>query len=152
DDPERYFESMRDILYGEEVRFHLKHLALQILGHAETPTDDEVGLVLGLLERPEWVAHVCLQVLAGRESWFDALHQRGILRSWLDSTDERRVKLAIDVIERVVKTRGSVIESLLLDRGRDKWPGRLALAVWRTSPELLTEGLFNAVLDLKRRG
>ena len=152
DDPEQFLDSMKNLLHGNEVRFHLKQLAVQMLGHSEAPTDEEVELVLGLLERPEWVDHVYSQVLAGREAWFDSLHHRGILRQWFESPDERKVNLAIFVVERVVETRGLTVESLLLDRGRERWPGRLVSAVWRTSPELLTDGLFDAVLDLRRRG
>jgi hypothetical protein len=135
DDPEQFLDSMKDLLHGHAVRFHLKQLAVQMLSHTEAPTDEEVELVLGLLERPEWVDHVYSQVLAGREAWFDALHRRGILRRWLEGPDERRVNLVILIVERVVETRGVVVESLFLDRGRERWPGRLVSAVRRTAPE-----------------
>jgi len=152
DDPERFLESIGDLLRGAGVRFHLRQLAVQMLGHTEDPTDGEVELVLGLLDRPEWVDHVYLQVLAGRGPWFDALNRRGLLRRWLECPDKLRVDLAIAVVERVVEVRDAAIESLLLDRGRERWPGRLASAVWRTPPERLTDGLFDAAVGLRRRG
>jgi hypothetical protein len=152
DAPRQFLDSMKDLLYGTGVRFHLQHLAAQMLGHAEIPTEEEIELVLSLLGRPEWVDHVFFQILAGRESWFDALHQRGILRRWLEGKDERKINLAICIVERIVETRGADVESLLLDRGREKWPGRLVASVWRTPPEKLTEGLFDAVVELRRRG
>ena len=52
DDPEQFLDSMKSMLHGDGVRFHLKQLAVQTLGHSEAPTDEEVELVLGLLERP----------------------------------------------------------------------------------------------------
>ena len=114
DDLERYLESMQEILGGEKVRFHLKHLALQVLGHADAPMDGEVDLVLELLGKPEWVDHVFFQVLAGREAWFDMLYGRGVLQDWLADRDESRVKFAINLIER---------------RGRDAWrDGRVVAA------------------------
>ena len=63
-----------------------------------------------------------------------------------------RVDLAIPSWNASSRTRGAAVESLFLDRGRERWPGRLVSAVWRTSPELLNDALFDAVLDLKRRG
>jgi hypothetical protein len=152
DDPRRYIESIREILDGEAVRFHLQQLSLQMLGLSEAPSNDEVDLVLGLLERPEWSEHAFFQVVAGREAWFDALHERGALRRWLEDGDERRVNLAISIIERVVGTRGIVIEALLFDRGRERWPGRLDQAIWRYSPASLSDGLFDAVVAATRRG
>ena len=152
DDPERYLESMREILGGEKVRFHLKHLALQVLGHADAPMDGEVDLVLELLGKPEWVDHVFFQVLAGREAWFDMLYGRGVLQDWLADRDESRVKFAINLIERVVATRGETVELLLLDRSREGWQRRLEAAIWRTSPEQLSDGLFDALVDLTRQG
>jgi hypothetical protein len=146
DDSDRYAESMREILEGDAIRFHLKHLALQLLGHAEPPTSGEVDLVLDLLRRPEWVNHIFLQVVAGRGDWFDALHERGILRGWLDASDQQWVNLAINIIERVVETRGAAVESLLLDRGQERWPGRLDAAVWRTPLQRLSDNLFDAVV------
>ena len=32
---------MKDLLHGNGVRFHLKQLAVQMLGHSEAPTDEE---------------------------------------------------------------------------------------------------------------
>ncbi len=75
-----------------------------------------------------------------------------ILRRWLEGPHDGKVNLVIHIVERVVETRGADVESLFLDSGRARWPGRLVSAVWRTSPEKLTDGLFDAVLDLKRRG
>ncbi len=152
DDPGQFFDSMGALLHGSGVRFHLQQLAAQMLGHSEAPTDEEVELVLGLLERPEWVDHVFHQILAGREAWYDALHRRRILRRWLEGPDPQRVNLATLIVERVVETRGVEVESLFLDLGRERWPGRLVSAVWRTPPEKLTEGLFDALLDIRRRG
>ncbi len=152
DDPEQFFTSMNDLLHGEGVRFHLQHLAAQMLGHSQIPTDEEVELVVGLLDRPEWVDHVCYQVLVGREPWFDALYQRGILRLWLESPDEQKANLAIIVAERIVETRSVEVESLFLDQGRERWPGRLVSVIWRISSEKLSEKLFNAALDLRRQG
>jgi hypothetical protein len=152
DDPGRFLDSMNDLLHGTGVRFHLQHLAARMLSHAEVPMDEEVKLVLGRLELAEWVDHVFSQILSGREAWFDALYRRGILRRWLEGPDERKVSLAISIVERVVETRGVEVESLLLDRGRERWPGRLVAAVWKTPPEKLTEGLFDAVIGLRRGG
>ncbi|MDX2039414.1 MAG: hypothetical protein SFX72_22400 [Isosphaeraceae bacterium] len=152
DDPHGFLVTMKELLNGEQVRFHLQHLAAQLLGHFEDPADGEVDLVLGLLERRDWVVHVFSRILADSESWFDALDRRGDLQSWLEGEDVQRVNLAINMLKRVVETRGSRVEALLLDRGRERWPGRLVIAVRRTPLEKLTDGLFDAAIDIWRRG
>ncbi|MFO0954314.1 MAG: serine/threonine-protein kinase, partial [Isosphaeraceae bacterium] len=152
DDPGLYIDSLRGLLQEQGVRFHLRHLAIQMLGHSDIPTLEEAELIVDLLESPDWVDHVYFQVLAGREAWFDELFRRGVLRRWLDGPEEWKINLAIRIVERVVETRGEAIEALFLDRGQVKWPERLVHAIWRTPPEKLTSTLFDFTLDMKRRG
>lgn len=154
DDPQTYTKSLKSIIKESNIRFHLKHLAIQLLGQVDLPTDDEVDIVIGLLDRPslQWEYHVFFNILAGRESWFDALNHRGIIRSWLESTDDRRVNLALMISQRVVESRSEAVETLLLDRGKIRDPIIIVKALWSTPPEKLSDRLFDAMLEVKKRG
>ncbi|MCU1233764.1 MAG: hypothetical protein JWP63_1731, partial [Candidatus Solibacter sp.] len=153
DDPSVYAHSLRSILVGDSVRFHLRHLALQLLGHADPPENSEVALVLDLAKDNAWLYHLSSHVLVDRPSWFDALNDRGVVRAWLNGMDEKRRKFAFGMLERVLPNRGNIVEPLLLEGTRDKaWRERFEAVVWRTSPEKLTGPLFGVYVRLVRRG
>ena len=135
DDPETYTRTIGSLMTAETVRFHLKHLVLQLLGHADPPIPGEVDLLISLLGDDAWLDHVYQQVLAGRQPWFDALHDRGVLNTWLNNSDARRVNLAINIIDAVVETRGEAVDRLLADNGQADWHQKLAAAVWRHPPQ-----------------
>ncbi len=48
--PSDYLASLRELIYGQNVRFHLKHLILQFLGQVTDPRNQEVDFVLELLD------------------------------------------------------------------------------------------------------
>jgi hypothetical protein len=83
ENPVKYAEAVWDLLTAPDIRFHLQHLVLQMLGHADPPLSAEVDLVLGLLDDPSWCDHTFGQVLVGKPAWFDALFTAGLLAEWL---------------------------------------------------------------------
>jgi hypothetical protein len=152
EDPTLYMDTIWGVLTGDNVRFHLKHLVLQMLGQVDPPLEGEVEVVLSLAEQDKWVDNVFDQVLAGREGWFDCLHARGIIASWLTEEHTWHQNLALKLIERVVESRGEVVERLLLDQegeGREDW---LEAVLWRISPVRLSPRLFDAYRQLIEQG
>ena len=87
-------DSLREFITTPTVRFHLQHLALQLMANTEDPTDAEVTFLLGLLDDDAWLTHAAWQVLPGRDHWFDAINGRGLFRRWLDGPDEKRAYVA----------------------------------------------------------
>ena len=152
DDPEAYAGTVRSLLTSDNVRFHLKHLVLQLLGYADPPTSGELDLVLSLIADDKWLDHVYKEVLSGRCAWFDSLHARGVIDTWLNASDLRRVNLAIYLIDTVIESRGDAVDRLLADNGAADWHQRLAAVLWRHPPERLTQGLFDGYLRLTRAG
>ncbi len=152
DDPARYEESLQTLLISEAVRFHLKHLALMLLGQADPPTAGEADLATALLREEKWLDHVTDLVVAGREAWIDALHARGVLARWLDSGDEGLTRRALYLLGRVSESRGETIEALLLDRRRDKRREELERVLWISAPERLSLRLFKTFVRMTRSG
>lgn len=151
DDPPRYEESLRAILNSDAVRFHLKHLALLVLGQADPPTIGEVDVAIGLLGDQKWLDHLTERVFNGRETWIDALHARGILGAWLDSGNEELVGRALYLLSRVTESRGSMIEDLLLGEPREQRREKLERILWMSTPERLSPRLFKVFVRMTRK-
>jgi hypothetical protein len=147
-DPWKYEDSLRTLLVSGTVRFHLKHLALLMLGQADPPTEGEVDIAITLLSDEKWLDHLTDLVLRGRETWIDALHTRGILARWLDSRDDGLVGRALYLLSRVTESRGEMIEQLLYEGRREK----LERILWMSAPEGLSPRLFKLFVEMTRKG
>jgi hypothetical protein len=152
DDPARYEESLKTLFTSEAVRFHLKHLALVLLGQADPPTAGEADLATALLREEKWLDHVIDLVVAGRDAWIDALHARGVLARWLDGGDEGLERRALYLLSRVSESRGEIIEALLLDRRRDKRWEKLERVLWMSAPDQLSPRLFQVFVRMTQSG
>jgi hypothetical protein len=78
---------LREIFAGEEIRFHIQHLALATLGQVTEPMDGEVDLVKALWAQEAWRSHVLDQVLMTHRPWLDRLTDDGTLPALLASQD-----------------------------------------------------------------
>ena len=152
DDPAAYAEALRSILFTPSVRFHLRHLALQMLGQADPPIAGEMGLVLDLSRDDDWLYHLSSHVVVGRPRWFDWLSERGVLREWLDGADDKRRNLALTILERMLASRGPAVESLLLRFPTPVKRNWLEAVLWRTPPGTLSPRFFRAFCSLAKRG
>jgi hypothetical protein len=88
EDPEVYLAFLKDIFAGDLIRFHIQHLSLATLGHANDPMEGEVDLVMALWEQECWQMHVLEQVLMGHPAWLCRLTENGTLPTLLASQDE----------------------------------------------------------------
>ena len=152
DDPRGYEEALGALLISDTVRFHLKHLALQMLGQADPPTAGEIDLAIDLIEDEKWQDHLSELVFNRREAWADVLHSRGILREWLDAEDEKLVSRALYLLSQVRESRSGMIEALLLDKRGRKRREKLERVLWVSAPERLSPRLFQAFVRMTRRG
>jgi hypothetical protein len=151
DDAAGYEESVRALLTSDAVRFHLKHLALLLLGQADPPTTGEIDLAVALLGDEKWLDHVTDLVFTGREAWIDALHARGVLAGWL-AGDEGLARRALYLLSRVTESRGELVEALLLDERRDARREEFERVLWMSAPERLSPRLFKTCVRMTRRG
>ena len=142
---EQYIESLFDLMSAPDIRFHLQHLAMQMLAHADPPMKEEADLVENLISDDSWRVHLARYVLVGRVPWFDELNQRGLLKSWLGGNDGRYRELALQMIQSVITLRAQQIEVLLLNSSDSSLHERLENILWR-SPQQLTDALFEKYL------
>jgi hypothetical protein len=149
--PTKFIESMSELIQSPRVRFHLQHLALQVLANIEVPNQEETAFLIKLLEDDTWVEHVAWQVLPRRVQWFDALYELNLFDRWIAGSHERRKFIALNVAESVISDRPKEVEFLTLS-GRHGRLSRAKSTIWRVKPESLSEQLFRAYCVLIRRG
>ena len=154
DDPTAYLGGIEALLTDDRIRFHLKHLAIRLLGQAEPPILGEVELVIRLLERDDWREHIVGQVLWNKPSWFHALDEQGIWTKWLDSRDESRINMALRMLGMMSSQFGDRVAPILSGciANGEPWPERVAQALTWGDVEEETDAVFELRLALIRQG
>jgi hypothetical protein len=155
EDHGEYVRTLRGLLSAPagEVRFHLRQLALRLLGEASGPTPQESELACELVENPTWRDHALDQVFTRQPAWLDAADDRGLLARWLASEDRGLVDFALLICRVWSGQRGDRVARLMgpyLDRP-DPWPQRVA-GTLPFNPAEDTANLFRLRLALVRRG
>jgi hypothetical protein len=155
EDHGEYVRTLRDLVLAPAgaVRFHLRQLALRVLGEAAGPTPQECELVCELAGSPIWREHALDQAFTRQPAWLDAADDRGLVARWLASADEREVDLGLAVCRWWSGQRGDRVAGLVgAYRCRpDPWPRRVA-GVLPFNPAEDTPALFGLRLALVRDG
>lgn len=155
---EVYLPTLRELLpivqpdAESPIRFHLRLLALQLLGQLGDPRPREVDLVLALLDEPFWSEHVLEEVVRGQVSWFNVLDEHGRLEAWLAGADRIRDK-AMEMLLYVVEKCGDQVARLLepyVERD-EAWTRRI-IWVLRSNPSQDSDALFELRLRLAKDG
>ncbi len=149
--PVDFFNTARELLESEAVRFHLKHLVLELIGQMDRITSELGSYFLGLLEDPNWRDHVLETVLLGHHPWVSYLLEAGIISKWLESEDEQEINRALLLLHSVAEhIPDSVTETLapFVNKGGE-WPARVLNALcWREADD--SEKMFELRLHLAR--
>lgn len=151
--PSAFSETLKSLVESVGVRFHLKHLALQVTAQVDDPTDADVTFVASLLEDDWWRPHTIDQLLRAKPCWFDALDRRGLWQEWLASENDERIRAAVGVLRVAAPQRGNRVASLLVPyvASGGNWPRQIMHVLPRDAAEE-SAGLFQIRLELARRG
>lgn len=151
--PADFFTTARELLESEAVRFHLKHLVLELIGQMDQITSELGSYFLGLLDDPYWRDHVRETVFLGHPPWVSYLLDAGIISKWLESEDERDVDQALWLLRSVAEHIPDPVTEILapfVDKGGD-WSARILNAIcWREADD--SEKMFELRLQLARLG
>ena len=150
-DRPRYLRTLRDLLDGAGIRFHIKKLVLDWLGSLPDPRPYEWMVVEGI--EPELGGHAW-EVVHASVAWFDTLHELGRWKSWLAAEDEQADRaVTLLRVPNVIEARSAEIARLVrpFRHTPGEWPARLRWVVsggWGyTSPEM-----HDLVIDLMGDG
>ena len=151
-EPPKYIETLRGLLFEDGIRFHLRHLVLTWLRAAETPRADEIAFVTELLDNEDWRSKVWGRTVLPAVAWFDALHEVGLWERWLASDSEPEIARCISIIRARYDGRSKSITKLLEPYLADpEWIPHIA-AVLPFTPDEDTETLFEWRLEHIRHG
>ena len=104
--------SIDSLIASNEVRFHIKQLAIETVGQLR-PSPELQDFVFSLLDREEWRHHVLRDVIHGNEPWIEALHEGGRLVSMLLSKESSEYGTAVWLLNSVGNRLPLVFDSVL---------------------------------------
>ena len=111
--PDYFLREIGHILAAPDVRFHLKHLVLEILSQIAHPSRELVDYLVRLLGEESMKLHVLETVFCGRQQFVLALVDRGIIENWLASQQSELVHTALWLLRSVNEQCGDTVASLL---------------------------------------
>ena len=151
--PNDFSQSLKELLESEKVRFHLKHLILELLGQLETIPEKLKEYCLSLLDNNYWRKHILETVLWKHHQWILHLLKANILQKWLSNGKDEDINTALWLLRSVAELiPDEVIEVLkpYLSKGGD-WPERiLGTICWNETDD--SEAMFKLRLQLVKIG
>lgn len=150
-DPARFRTEVEAVLTGPSIRLHIKETVMIVFANVNAPTNEDLDLVLRIGEGDSTLAGRLWQHVA-RPSWFEVLHHRGLLETWLDSTDQTLRERGITWLAEAGAENNTVVAGLLTAR-RDA-PEYLMWLRWLTQRADLHKNrpLFDLLLSAVRSG
>jgi hypothetical protein len=151
--PSEFFNNAKTLLESVDVRFHLKHLVLEMIGQMDEGTEDIGKYCLARADDSFWQDHMLETVFLGHHWWVSYLLKAGAISKWLSSVDERRVNQALLLLRSVAEHIPDQVTEILrpLVNTGGVWPGRaLNTICWNESED--SEQMFEFRLQLIRIG
>lgn len=149
----KFLKLVKEILKSGNIRFHLKHLVLEVLGQIETIPEEIADYLLKLLSDDYWSQHIFETVILGHVPYVQLLIGRRIIASWLNGINEKRRDRALGLLQSVAeKIPDQVSEQLkpFTKKGKE-WLNRVLNTIcWRI--EYDSEAMFDIRLELARNG
>lgn len=151
--PRRFLLSAKELLENERVRFHIKHLVLEVIGSQEEITEELGDYCLTLFQDAFWQEHVFETVLVGHYSYVLLLIRKGLIDEWLRSQDNDKINQAFWLLRTVAEKIPDQVTEVLepyFEMGGE-WLNRILTAMcWRIYDD--SERMFQLRLKLARHG
>ena len=96
-----------------QLRFHLKQIALAVLGSAQDICQADIDLVAKLAADPVWWGQVRGRVLWNKLTWFDALFRQGTWQEWLTGTGGPPIPAVLNLLRFVIEKRPAEVDAIL---------------------------------------
>jgi hypothetical protein len=153
EDQSSFLTNAKELLESSNIRFHLKHLILELFGQLNT-ISSEIGIYcLSLLNSNFWNQHILGTVLYNHSSWVLYLLNQGIVANWLLSEEDKKVNQALWLLRSVSEYMPDEVTKILLpflDKGGN-WPKQILNTIcWNEVDD--SEQMFELRLNLTRLG
>ncbi|AVT40285.1 ATP-binding protein [Plantactinospora sp. BB1] len=101
-EPDRFVAEVEALITSPVVRYHIKDVALTIIGALDNPTADEWAMVSNVMETHPPFENRLWRSL-GQVGWFERLDAEGMIEEWLGSADQADQAHALDVMAAAAK-------------------------------------------------
>lgn len=145
-----YRRELTGLLFGKNLRPHLRLLLISWFGSLPAPTEDELRIARRLMKDANDQA-LFLQAAGGNPGWFDRLNTN-ILPSFLRTGDERLIDFVINYLSTLIQHRIDSILALLhpyLGQS-ETWDNRIGLCLFRLE-NWQSKTALDLLCDLLRR-
>ena len=163
-DFDRYVRELDELLLDDEIRIHMKDLALRLLSEVVDPTDEEWEIWQKLIAsaiqeiKDGSAAHDTLAALARRRlfyapNWFPVVDRLGLIADWLSSRNEGINNMVVDYLRFHQRHSPDRIAALLAQYSECgcKWEKRLRWLIAWTDLDT-SRPLFDLFLRLMDKG
>jgi len=151
--PKKFVTIAGQLLEAGEIRFHLKHLVLELLGSQEE-VDDELGeFCWNLSEVKFWQSHIRETVFRGHPAFVKFLIRKGVIHQWLNSKEANDVDYALWLLRSVAERMPDMVTDLLTPYIglENNWPVRILNCLsWLIEDD--SGKMFELRLKLTRKG
>lgn len=150
-DPHSYHRELKNLLFDQNLRTHLRMLLIGWFGSLPDPTADELRLARRMLSNADDQARF-LQAAGGNVHWFDVL-DKNLLPSLLQTCNEKQVDIVIRYLGSLIEHRtNQILEHLRPYIGRSEvWDTRIAFCLSRIEEWQNSEAL-SMLYDILARG
>lgn len=148
-----FVNNIQRILDSDEVRFHIKHLVLELIGQVEEPSSILCDYLVGILGDNFWKEHLLETAFAGHPPFMRCLIKKGTIAEWIGSGLPGQINEALWLLRLVNdKIPDDVSEILEPFADRDQtWLGSV-LGALCIDPTADSDRMFELRLQLARRG
>jgi hypothetical protein len=148
-----FVSGIQRIIDSTEVRFHIKHLALELTGQIDEPSSTLCNFLVDMLGDDFWRGHLIETVFVAHPPFIRCLIQKNVITGWLNSGSSGRLNEALWLLRTVnEKIPDEVAEVLEPYANREQeWP-RAMLGTLCLNPEADSDRMFELRLQLARRG
>jgi len=147
-----FVETAAALLDDNDVRFHLKHLILEVIGQCGPRDSRVIELMKGMAEKEPWREHVFGTVFLGHPLVIGRLLDDGTISRWLESDEWR--DWALWMLRSVSQNMPDEVASALAPYaglGDGEWRRRiLGCLCWKAEDD--SDRMFDLRLELARSG
>ena len=148
-----FFANARELLESEDVRFHIKHLVLEVIGQLDSIPEDVGKYCIEKANDVNWENHIFEVVFYGHHHWVSYLLKTGIISKWLISSDERKINVALWFLRSISNHIPDEVTEILSPfvEQDDPWPNRVLNTIcWNAVDD--SDQMFELRLRLMQMG
>ena len=102
--PIEFVQTVKKLLESDKVRFHIKHVVLELIGQLTGPNEDLGDYLLSLIDSSYWKKHIIETIFLGHAVFIDILIEKGLISAWLNSEIKEDIDLALWLLRSVAET------------------------------------------------